>query len=262
MLKHDTDAMIAIVMLADLDLPADEALRRTIHARLPGISILADASLDVDAPIMFVERGAVCTIMRFEAPCLMSEKDRPFVFAWHWPRAWEELKGHKAHMIVSVTGAPDARTRATLLGQLTAAAVEAAPSSLAAYCPNSEALWPAKAILSMATSQIDTVPILLVVSVGLSRGDPAITHPGEIRLSAATRGLATFGLMEIEAFGFAGNPVELQVFVLDLASYLISKGPVIKDGDTIGPDENTKVLVRHENSHWVPARSVYRLEFA
>lgn len=258
--KQDTDAMMAIIMLADLNLPSDEALRSAIAARLPGVSILADAALGVDGPIMFVERGAVCTIMRFEAPCPMSDKDIPFLFAWYWPTAWEELRGHKAHMIVSVVGTPDARTRATLLGQLTAAAVEATPSSLAVCC--ADALWPANALPSMAMPQSDAVPTPLVVAVGLSRGDSENIDPKEIKLSARTRGLAAFGLMEIEAFGFAGDLGALGAFVYDLASYLISAGPVIKDGDTIGPDENTKVLVQHKTSHWVPGQKVYHVQFA
>jgi len=37
----------------------------------------------------------------------------------------------------------------------------------------------------------------------------------------------------------------LESGLLDPASYLIEKGPVLKDGDTIGPDEATKIIVRH-----------------
>lgn len=50
--------------------------------------------------------------------------------------------------------------------------------------------------------------------------------------------------------------------MLDLAGYLIEAGPVIKDGDTIGPDAATKIVVRHETSGFIPGESVYRLHEA
>jgi hypothetical protein len=49
--------------------------------------------------------------------------------------------------------------------------------------------------------------------------------------------------------------------MLDLAGYLIEAGPVIKDGDTIGPDAATKIVVRHETSACTPGQPVYRLYF-
>jgi hypothetical protein len=80
-------------------------------------------------------------------------------------------------------------------------------------------------------------------------------------VSGATRGLAAFGLMEIEAGGFKGDPRQLNGLMLDLAGYLIEAEPVIKDGDTIGPDAATKIVVRHETSGFIPGQSVYRLHF-
>jgi hypothetical protein len=58
-----------------------------------------------------------------------------------------------------------------------------------------------------------------------------------------------------------GDPRQLNGLVLDLAGYLIGAGPVIKDGDTIGPDAATKIVVRHETSAFVPGQPVYRLHF-
>jgi hypothetical protein len=49
--------------------------------------------------------------------------------------------------------------------------------------------------------------------------------------------------------------------MLDLAGYLIEAGPVIKDGDTIGPDAAAKIVVRYEMSAFIPGESVYRLHF-
>jgi hypothetical protein len=97
-------------------------------------------------------------------------------------------------------------------------------------------------------------PVPFCVAIKLSRD-------ADGGVSGATRGLAAFDLMEIEAAGFAGDPRQLNGLMLDLAGHLIEAGPVIKDGDTIGPDAATKIVVRHETSGFMPGRPVYRLYF-
>jgi hypothetical protein len=49
---------------------------------------------------------------------------------------------------------------------------------------------------------------------------------------------------------------------LGLANYLVEAGPVIKDGDTIGPDAKTQIRVRHEDSSLVAGTKAYRLYFS
>ena len=44
-------------------------------------------------------------------------------------------------------------------------------------------------------------------------------------------------------------------------NYLITAGPVLKDGDTVGPDDATKITVRHLASHFNAQEQVYRLQF-
>jgi hypothetical protein len=82
-------------------------------------------------------------------------------------------------------------------------------------------------------------------------------------VSGITQGLAAFGQMEIESLGYSGAPTDLNGPLLDLASYLINSGAVlILDGETVGPDANTKWRVRHEGSRFLPGRMVHRVYFA
>jgi hypothetical protein len=258
--KDRNDSLMAIVMLGDLKLPDIDSLSKAIQARLPDVPIPPEDSANKDGALLLFARDAMCGIMRLGAPCPISPQDSPFAAAWYWPQAWETLKDHKAHMIVSVSGA-DARARATLFGQFVAAAVEAAPSALGVFCASSDALWPAKAVPTMVAPRNNVVPLPLVVSAKLSRDavKGASQQPGKI--SGITKGLAAFGLMEIESLGYSGHPQALSGSLLDLASYLIESGSAVKDGDTIGPDEKTKWLVRHESSRLAPGRAVYRLYF-
>jgi hypothetical protein len=107
----------------------------------------------------------------------------------------------------------------------------------------------------MAAPGSDAPPLPLCVTVALSRDASGA-------VSGITQGLAAFGLMEIESLGYAGAPTDLNGLLLDLATYLIDAGAVLKDGETVGPDANTKWRVRHEVSRFLPGRMAYRVYFA
>ena len=76
-----------------------------------------------------------------------------------------------------------------------------------------------------------------------------------------TIGMRQFGLMDIEVDRCKMNPQELIEFVSNIASYLIQSGPVIEDGNTVGGDENERILVRHRPSMIDPTRLVYKIVF-
>jgi hypothetical protein len=56
-------------------------------------------------------------------------------------------------------------------------------------------------------------------------------------------------------------PDLLNEMVYNFAGYLIDAGPVIKDGDTVGPDATTKFTVHHVKASNASGSLVYRLEF-
>jgi hypothetical protein len=91
---------MAIIMLGSPELPSDEALKRAISARLPSV-----AFGEAEVPNVFLLNGALCTVGRVGATAPISRQDSCFVAAWYWPKAWNFVKNHKAHVIVSVGGA-------------------------------------------------------------------------------------------------------------------------------------------------------------
>jgi hypothetical protein len=249
----DSAPRMAIVMLGSAKLRSDDALKRAISARLPGASFEADKTRSV-----FLLDGALCTIGLVEAPAPVSRQDPCFAAAWYWPDAWNTVKNHKAHILIGVTGA-DAKTSAALFCQLVAAGVEAASSPLVVHSATPDVLLPAKTVPAMVTRASGSIAPMLVVGAKLSRDAGAPGRPAT--LSAFTVGLSAFGLMELETIGFRGQPAALNVTLLDMASYLLSAGAVVKDGDTMGPDEKTKITVRHEPSKLRAGHSACRLYF-
>jgi hypothetical protein len=81
------------------------------------------------------------------------------------------------------------------------------------------------------------------------------------RLSLSTDGLKDFDLMEIEVKDTPKPFTELYGLVDGMAAYLIAKGPVIRDGDTIGHSNAQRIRVRHGESYWRPGERVYRVAF-
>jgi hypothetical protein len=67
--------------------------------------------------------------------------------------------------------------------------------------------------------------------------------------------------MEIETRDAPMPGLELYDLVLGTTRYLLEKGPVIRDGDTIGQSPNQKIRMRRAESHWNAGERVYRIEF-
>ncbi len=66
--------------------------------------------------------------------------------------------------------------------------------------------------------------------------------------------------MEIETKDAAMPLRDLYGILQGTAAYLIAKGPIIRDGDTIGHTAQQQIRVRHGKSYW-RADKVYRLDF-
>lgn len=78
-------------------------------------------------------------------------------------------------------------------------------------------------------------------------------------LGIYTLGMSQFGLMEIEIDECGLDPEALFEFTADLAHYLVTNGPVIQDGNTVGGSEQEKILVRHKPSMVERGRLVYKV---
>src|SRR5262249_36020035 len=100
----------------------------------------------------------------------------------------------------------------------------------------------------------DRIPTWLWVNYRLSR------DAASDRLSFSTDGLKDFGLMEIEAKDVALPFKDAYAHVEGMAAYLIAKGPIVRDGDTIGSSPTERIRVRHGPSYWRKGQRVYRLE--
>lgn len=63
-----------------------------------------------------------------------------------------------------------------------------------------------------------------------------------------TLGLKEYGLREFEIESYKGNMSDGYFYILDLASYVLTNGPVIKDGDTVGGSPEEKIKAKYKKS--------------
>lgn len=149
---------------------------------------------------------------------------------------------HESHIIVAPF--EEAKDRASVLRSaytitIVTAAICTLTKAVGVFWSNSQTLTSAKAAQSAAAMlSKGKIPILQWVR-------PTVRYsPDGKQTGVFTQGLQLFAQREIE-FPPSGLPSETVVQrVLGLVEYLISQGPVIKDGDTVGVSEREHIHVR------------------
>lgn len=170
------------------------------------------------------------------APIPWSQLDTLTQAAWHWKEAAEILKGHRAHILITITNAPPDPLDADLLLTKVTAAVLEVQESLGV-------LWGGPAICSRTmfiseakdAARDKHLPVLSWMSFNMMK------EQGQYVIS--TQGMGRYGQMELDLWGDSGtkNAVEL---ALDLAVYVL-KGAVLKPGQTFGRTAQEKFKISH-----------------
>ncbi|MCB1515483.1 MAG: DUF4261 domain-containing protein [Hyphomicrobiaceae bacterium] len=174
--------------------------------------------------------------------------------AWWWPEAAQTMQNNQAHVIVSSSwdqsSRLDAHVKQTLVvrelvDQLPAMAVSWGNVLVSANQFAGE---------FHKFQQEQVLPVRLWVLIQLS-GD------GQGGTIVSTLGMDAFGLKEIEANSAPMEPQDALIFVNNLADYLITNGPVVNDGDTVGGSDTARIKVRVTPSFRDGVGDVYLLDF-
>lgn len=243
---------LSFVLLTQPRLPAANVYRATLEARLQGRLQVEGMEAEGDKVILLRVRGGTVMLGLIDAPLPPGEVDGLCRTAWYWPTACADVARHQAHVIVSVMKTDLDRLDAALL-QTDAVA----------------ALMDENAIASYWGASLHRREDVLAQSGGLSRSSPPVWLWVNFRLSndkekgwsISTQGMDAFGLMEIEARDVKRDGRATLGLLMNTAAYLVQKGPVIKDGETIGESAAQNIRVRHGPSYWREGATVYRIVF-
>ena len=154
-------------------------------------------------------------------------------YNYMWGDAVSVAKTHKAHLIVSVLGADNARDGGTLYAK--AMTTLCRDANTIGYYHNGVVLQPAFVLDAGKLIKSSQLPVLSLVWFGLSRTENGV--------SAYTTGLTNLGKDEIEILDTKEDPIELRSFLFNVVVYVLEEDVTLHDGETIGVDENQRLKI-------------------
>lgn len=200
-----------------------------------------------------VESGnATILVMPIDTALPWNKHDEARSISPFWKGDRDRFLKHQSHWIVAIVGEEPPLTEARELSRfLTMLSAEISEVSAIGWGPS--AMWMDCATFTQMASSPDAVERLtawVAVLVGDYKG----------RLSGYSAGLNALGLMDIEVFGYEGQPAELMGWIYDLANYVLGREAVINDGETVGQSEDEKLVVRHKRSKFDRKDTVMAIE--
>jgi hypothetical protein len=208
-----------------------------------------------DTTFSFCLAGADIVIGVMPAPMSWADLEGPCATSILWPDAEKELKAHKNHVIVTVSGELNPIALSTRLTQATAALMATSNHSTGVFWYNSRAVIRKDIFIDFAKDILPLGPPLqLWIDTRVGKTENNLT-------SGFTSGMEALGHMEIEAENAPESVSDLRDRLTNLADYLIENGAVINDGDTIGVDEQERIRVIYIDSVFGHESPVMRLVY-
>jgi hypothetical protein len=245
----------AFVALREVTVPTADEVQKALKAALPLYAKADDIQVDTEKKtVTFKINGDLVVIGILGDPIPWKDLEKPCADSLFWKEAAEQLKQQKAHLLVSYLGDKGPQTqRCILLTKMLAACTKIFPS-IGVYWSNGGVVLSNELIQQEADSATpDNLPLTAWISFHVKKN-------ADNTLNVSTAGLAYFGCMEIEDVKSKKMPEEILNTVMGVAALELS-GEKVKDGDTIGPDDATKIKTHYAKSSTDKHREVLRVDF-
>lgn len=243
---------LAFVVLAEPKMPSGEQVKAALLQRLGNSAAIEKMEAD-DTVVLFRIAGGTVAIGLVDSPIPNRELEDVCRFAWYWKAACESVAPHKAHLMVTLLDVKLDKVDAALLQTQVVASVMPDANAIASYWSGN--LQPRDMVLKLSSNASrQNLPVMLWINYRLSND----LLKG---WSISTRGMKDFGLMEIESKDANVDGKSIFGLVAWMSEYLISKGPVILDGETVGQSPAQNIRVRHAPSYWNEGQTVYRVVY-
>jgi hypothetical protein len=245
--------LVAKVMLAETKLPEESQIRQALGQIRPDAGPLELTRAEGDS-LVFQFGGETAAVSLVAEPMRSEEIGLAAAAAdWYWPTAAPSLARCHGQILVGVLPDLGERVESALrLTMLAAAVAEAAQ---------------AEAVLWTAAGLAHASDAFATYARQMSRQDLPLylwidfhVHAEADGTSALyTTGLTAFQSPEIEVYGSRQEPRALVTRVYDIVHYLLVKGAVLHEGDTIGRSGEEKIEIHLGPSHRDLAARVVQL---
>lgn len=251
--------LVALVALREARMPDMDTLTAFFDAQWPwsGFQVNGTGTReDADAVEFGMARARRGYIVLNPEPIPWAELKGPCAAATYWPEATNSMSAHAAHLAVYVEaedeGYAGARSSAIFTTQVSAGLANDPLALGMFWSAGKVAQDPLEFVRQAVVISDDTLPVRLWVDIRLGRLSDGTSN-------VFTTGLRAFGCREIEILGSRRDSDELLTQVYNVTHYLLRKGPVIKDGDTVGPSVDLRYHVRYAQSAY-DQREVMRID--
>lgn len=170
-------------------------------------------------------------------PIPTEDLELPVLTAWYWPEAAQAVEEHRAFAMVALpTPMSDSLEKTALVTEL-AASLAKTSDAVAVLWSKANLIHEPEAFFKSAQHiGPDVYPIELWV------GFHAEPEPDD-SITFFTRGMLNFGLPEIEVYNSHRDLQFIYERVFNIAHFLFERGPVIRDGETVGTNDEERFLV-------------------
>lgn len=175
--------------------------------------------------------------------------------SWFWPGATAKLLDHAGHVVVTVDSKETRLNQIKFLSLAVTALLISTPQAMGVYwCAGNIVVSPEMFREFCLQMLPDSLPLYIWVDFRVSKN-------AQGRSMGFTHGLAQFGLMDMETLNSPEELEELRERLFSLAVYLIENGLIVKNGDTIGDEDQEKITVVYGDSSFGQAKRVMRLDY-
>ena len=261
------DRFIAMLMLSESATPDPEAILAEFQRRVPNFPSEVEV---VDAPdggskpgsaLLFKVDDLLLSVVPVDKPLPAGTLDDAIAADRMWPDARDKLSAHKAHVIVgAITEATDYASAINIAGLVTAfaATITAMTPTIGVYWSNGKTITEKSRFLEVADGFFAGQPPA-TVWVQLLWLDGPPTSEGEPTFAVVTTGLQPFVGYEIEFLPAPLRPRTIAERMFGTVIYLLSKGPVLKDGDSLGVSAEECIRIAFANRGQRPGVPVIKL---
>ena len=179
-------------------------------------------------------QGATIAVSFMPAPIPNGEVEEAASKNFMWPNGAEQVRGHEAHLLIAVMGKeiPPIECGTFLARTVTSACRQDGVLGIytgeVVYAPDYYQHF-------SGMMEEDLFPIYNLVWIGL--------YNGKKGLCAYTGGMRYFGYDEMEVLDSQADAQTLHGFLSDIANYVITEDVVLRDGETIGFDQEQKLPI-------------------
>lgn len=194
----------------------------------------APAGQEDENILVFQCPGAMVSLALMPAPIPGGEAEYQAAKNYRWPGGVEQVKGHRAHLVVALFN----------LGLTPVQAGQLMVKLLLTCCRQGGVLGVyANHVVYQPQFYLDVaqmldqgqLPLFNLVWFGLYRGEKG--------LCGYTSGLEALGYDEIEVLESAASPEQLAGFLADIAHYVVTQDVTLRAGETIGSTPEQKLPI-------------------